>query len=303
MAVTTIDAWRIVQFSQMIQHGLQETGGKLRPAMAGKTGLTGKGYAPADFLGESEAQERVERYGDTPNIDVPHSRRWVKPRHYHWGKLEDDIDRLLTGISAGGFYQEAGMKALRRAEDRVLLGAFWATAATGEQAEETEAWSDTGYIVDKSVGGSNTGLNHAKLRAARELFTKYNVDLDAEQLWMVITEREVTALFGETTTISIDFIEGKPVSTGRLPPLYGFNFIPFSSQTLEKIPAMKVASNTQSLPVWVKSGMYCGVWDDIAGTIFPRPDKNNIPQIYCKGSFGGTRLQLGKVLKVNVHVP
>jgi Phage capsid protein len=296
-----IPLWQISQFTNTVEHKLQATGGRLRGAVTYHSGYTGKQASPVNYVGETEPVEVNERFGDTPNMELNHERRWIKPRKFHWGKLVETDDELFTGIQPQGAYTEAAVKGFQRVEDLVILSAFYATAYTGEAGETTEAWSDTGYVVDQDVGGANTGLNHAKLKKLRELFTKYDVDLDMEQMYIAISEQEVTDLFGENTTISIDFTEGRPISTGKLPPLYGFNFVPFSSRTIERVTGLKVASLIRTLPVWVKSGMHLGSWKDRNVEIMKNPSKQMKPQIYMSAFYNATRLQLGKVLKVKTY--
>ncbi len=295
----TIETWRIVQFRRMIHHNLQEKGGKLRPFVNVGTGYTGKTVSPVDYLSPAVAQKVNQRFGDNPMNTLNHTRRHVVPTTWDWGTPVDQVDKLLTGIAPEGDYTKAGVEAIRRAEDTEILQAFWGAAKTGEQGETTESWSDTGLIVDKSVGGANTGLNQAKLRKLRSIFTKMHVDLDAEAPVIAITEEDVDSLFGENANISIDFVDGKPVSTGKLPQLFGFRFVVFSSVTLDALGFK--TSTTRDLPVWVPSGIHLGIWKDQESDIWRLSGKKNIPYVYCAQTLGATRLERGRVLKCQVH--
>lgn len=295
----TIENWRIVQFRQMISHNLQEMGGKLRPFVNVGTGYTGKQVAPVDYVGPAKAQKVTQRFGDNPMNTLAHTRRHVTPTTYDWGAPVDNVDKLLTGIAPEGDYTKAGSEAIRRAEDEEILAAFWGAAKVGEQGETTETWSDTGLLVDKNEGGANTGLNHQKLKKLRSIFRKLHVNLEMESPVIAITEEDELNLFGENATTSLDYVEGRPVSTGKLPPLYGFRFVPFSSVTLDAL-GMKTGT-TRSLPVWVPSGMHLGIWKDQESDIWNLSGKKNIPYVYCCQTLGATRLEKGRVLKVQVH--
>ena len=298
--MTTIEAWRIQQYRQIVQHNLQERGGKLRPFLSVNTGYVGKAVSPVNYVSPGKAQKVADRFGQNPMNTLSHARRWVTPVAYDWGTPVDELDKLVTGIAPEGEYTKAGVEAIRRAEDEEVLAAFFGAAKTGENGETTENWSDTGLLVDKDTGGSNSGLNHKKLKKLRALFTKLHVDLDAESPVLAITEEEELSLFGEAATTSIDYVDGRPVSTGKLPPLYGFRFVRFSSATIDGMGFL--ASNTRTLPVWVPSGMHLGVWKEQMSDIWNLTGNKNIPYVYACMQIGATRLERGRVLKVQVHV-
>lgn len=289
----SIETWRVQQFRNLIRHDLQEKGGKLRSTVSYDGGYTGKAVSPVNFVGQATARKVTDRRGDTPHMDLSHNRRWVTPTDYEWGHLVDSFDKLRTGLEADGEYKMAGEKAIRRGEDEEILSAFYATAKIGEVGELSEAWVDSGYVVAEG----STGLTHDKLIAARKLFGKYSVELEEEELFLIVTEEEVADLFGISTSISIDYVDGRPVQTGRLPMLYGFTFVPFSSSYIDSLTGFK-SGNVRTLPCYVKSGMHLGVWSDLVADVFPMPNKKNMPQIYVCETIGATRLQKGKVLKV-----
>lgn len=296
----TIETWRIQQYRQMIYHNLQERGGKLRPFVSVNTGYTGKAVSPVNYLSPAKAQKVTDRFGQNPMNALSHSRRWVTPQAYDWGTPVDEFDKLVTGIAPEGEYTRAGVEAIRRAEDDEILAAFFGPAKVGENGETVETWSDTGLVVDENVGGNNSGLNHQKLKKLRAIFTKLYVDLDAEAPVILITEEEELSLFGEQATTSLDFVEGRPVSTGRLPPLYGFRFARFSSATIDAIPGFKSGS-VRALPVWCPSGMHLGVWKEQLSDIWQLSGNKNIPYVYACMQCGATRLEKGRVLKVKVY--
>lgn len=295
-----IENWRIVQFRQMIQHNLQEKGGKLRQFCSSAGSYKGKAVAPVDYLGPATASKVSNRFGDNPMNTLAHSRRWVVPTTYEWGAPVDNIDKLITGISPEGEYLKAGVEAIRRSEDTEVLERFYAAAKVGEEGADSEAWSDTGLVVTENIGGSNTGLNHQKLKAARAIFTKLHVDLDMEAPTLIITEEEELSLFGESATTSLDFVDGRPISTGKLPPLYGFRFARFSSTTIDALTGYKTGS-VRTLPCWVPSGMHIGIWQDQMSDVWNLTGKKNIPYVYAGATCGATRMERGRVLKIKVY--
>jgi hypothetical protein len=113
---------------------------------------------------------------------------------------------------------------------------------------------------------------------------------------MILTENEEYDLFGTNVTISADFVDGRPVSTGVLPRLMGFNFITFSSTTLANLGL--ISGQITSLPAWVRSGMHLGTWRDLRVNVGPDPSKKFNQRIYMLEQMGATRLDENKVIKV-----
>ncbi len=293
------ETWRIEQFSSNVEMLLQDQGGKLRNCVSVKAGYRGKGARPVKQWGESEANEVTERKGDTPDNAVPTDARWIYPSSIDWGHLIDEFDELMVDTSPQSEMVMAGVNAIRRKEDNKILQSFFAAAMTGESGGTSTAW-DTANTVATSVGGSNTGLNQAKIRGGLEKLMGNEADpFGPDQVYMAIGEAEWNALFGETTTTSKDFISGSPIETGKLPNLYGVNFVPFSESRLTANGL--TSTNALDLPMWIKSGMHFGIWADRQVDILKRDDKKGAPHPYIKQTVGVTRTQEPKVVKIKCY--
>jgi hypothetical protein len=301
-----IPAWRIQEFRAEVRHRLQVMGGRLRDTVTFKGGYQGINSAVVNYLGETKARRIQDRKGLTPLMEVNHERRWVDPVGFEWGHLDDRFDRLFTGISATGEYTEAGVKAMRREEDLEILNAFYRTSKTGETGTTLETYASINtssrFLVDQNEGGSNTGLNRAKLNALRAVFTKYNVDLDSNQIHMVITEQEVEDLMSDATLLSSDYMSRKALVDGVLPPILGFNFHVFSSEYLEaNVPDFAVTSQVRTLPVWIKSGMHLAMWEEMNIDAGKDPAHKFNWIVYMSSHYGATRLEPGYVLQVKTY--
>jgi hypothetical protein len=53
------------------------------------------------------------------------------------------------------------------------------------------------------------------------------------------------------------------------------------------------------VPVFAKSGMALGVWNDIQTSVDRRPDKRNSYQVYVTGTFGATRMEEKRCVLIN----
>jgi hypothetical protein len=119
-----------------------------------------------------------------------------------------------------------------------------------------------------------------------------------EQAFIGITAEDHAALLDEIQIISSDFNGQAPVlREGKIDSFLGFQFI-----HCELIETSLAGTNEVTLPVWVKSGMYLGVWDDIKNDVSQRKDLQGIPwQLYTTMTAGATRLEENKVYAIESY--
>lgn len=292
-----IPAHFVQQFSTNINLLLQQKGSKLSNAVM--TGShVGKSASPTDQVGAIEAQRVTTRFSPMGRVDAPLDRRWVFPVDYDLPQLIDSFDKLRLITDPKSVYVQNALFAMGRAKDREIIAAFRGTAKTGENGT-----TDTPFLsaneIDVNVGGSNSRLNVAKLRAVRELAMSYHIDLDEDPLYCVLTAKDDAALLNEIEIISSDFNGGdKPVlKDGKLHRFLGINFI-----HCELVETLAAGTNEVNIPVWAKSGMYLGMWEDVQTSVSKRHDLTSEPwQAYCYGTFGATRLDEKKVFNIESY--
>ncbi len=280
----------VQQYKTNVELLLQQRGSKLRRAMMEDSYL-GKAAKAVEQLGPVAGQKKTTRHGDTPLISTPHDARWVFPSDYEWADLIDDQDKLRMLIDPTSAYAINGAMALGRNMDDEIIPAFFGTAKTGEDGTINTAFPG-GQIVAATVGaGSSTGMNIAKLRAAKKLLMAAEVDLDIETLHCAISAEQHDDLLSETQAISLDFNTKPVLVEGKITAFMGFNFI--HSEKLQSN-----AGPIRRCPAWAKSGMHFGVWNDITTKIAERADKSHAMQVYVKGTFGATRIEEKKIVEI-----
>ena len=268
---------------------LQQQGSKLRGAVQ-VSALSGKAASVLEQFGAVNPVKNSSRHSDTPLISTPQSKRWVFPNDYDWADLIDDQDKLRMLIDPTSPYAMAGAWAMGRAQDDEIIAAFHGTARTGENGTTQEAWN-TAYNVAQTVGATgNTGLNVAKLRKAKMLLIQAQVDIDMDPLFCAINGSEHDYMLNEAQMISLDYNTRPVLVEGKITAFMGFNFI-----VTERI--LTVATVVE-VPVWAKSGMALGIWNDLTTKITERADKRHSTQVYVSGTYGATRLEIGRVVKV-----
>ena len=290
----------VVQYTTNVEMLLQQRGSKLRDAVTVGS-YTGKSGTVVEQFGKVKATKNISRHGDTPLISTPSDRRWVYPTDYDWADLIDDQDRLRLLIEPTSPYAMAGAMALGRSIDDEILGAFYGTAKTGENGV-TNTTLPGGQQVGQNTGGTASGLNIPKLRAAKKILMANEVDIDNDPLYIAISAEDHDDLLNETQAISLDYNTRPVLVEGKISSFMGFNFIHIeytNSTSFDNASAM-VGSGTRLVPCWARSGMHLGQWQDIRTQITPRPDKRYSTQVYCTGTWGATRTQEGKVVRIEV---
>lgn len=291
-----LTTYYVQQYSTNIQLLLQQQGSKLRNAVTVGS-YTGKQASPVDQIGKIEMQAVTSRFGAMGRIDAPTDRRWVFPSDFDLPQLIDSFDKLRMITDPKSSYVQNAVMAAGRQFDRLICTAFTGTAKTGESGSTSTIFT-AGNEVDVAVGGANSKLNVAKLREAKRLMMANHIDFDMEEAYVGITAADHDALLGEIQVVSADFNGGAAVlKDGKIMEFMGFRFI-----HCELIETMLAGTNEVTLPVWVKSGMHLGVWNDIQNSVDQRADLQGRPwQLYTSMTAGATRLEENKVYAIESY--
>ena len=276
---------------------LQQRGGKLLSTIM-QGSYTGKGAKAVEQVGPVKPVKNLGRHSDTPLISTPADARWVFPNDYEWADLIDDQDRLRMLIDPQSAYVMNAVNAMRRAQDDEILQAFFLASATGENGTTSTAFP-AGQIVGVNVGGVNSNLNVAKLRAAKRLFMAAGVDLEYEKLFTAITSGDHDGMLNEIQVTNLDYNTRPTLVEGKVTAFMGFNFIPveFTDATAYDAAAT-MGLTTRQVPAWCSGAMHLGMWNDITTRVDTRPDKRYATQVYAKTTIGATRLQEKKVVQI-----
>lgn len=289
----------VQQYTQNVMMLLQQKGGKLASTVTQQS-FSGKGAKAVEQVGLVTPVKNLGRHSDTPLISTPADARWIFPNDYDWADLIDTQDKLRMLIDPLGPYTQNGVNAMRRAQDEEILLAFFASANTGENGTVATAFP-AGQQVGVNVGGTNSNLNVAKLRAARRLLMSAGVDLEAESIYCAITASDHDALLNEIQVASLDFNSQPVMVDGQVRRFLGINFIPVEFSDTTSYPqasAALVSGGVRSVPVWVPSGMQLGMWNDVTVSVDKRPDKRNSVQTYITTTVGATRIEEKRVVQI-----
>lgn len=283
----------VQQYGSTIALLLQQKGSKLRQhVMTGS--YKGKAASVVEQFAAVTAQRRNTRLEPVTFNGGDTDRRWVYPNDYDWYDAIDNLDKLRMIIDPQSAYVQQGMYAMGRAMDDEIISAFFGTAKTGENGGTSKAWASytSTQQVAVTVGGAGSGLNVAKLREAKRILMENEVDLESDPIIAVITAEQHDDLLNEVQVVSTDFNNRPVLVDGKIQQFLGIQFVHCERLGVD-------GSSYRRVPIYAKSGMHLGIWEDIKGDVTPRPDLRGKPiQVGCMGTFGATRLEEKKIVEV-----
>ena len=275
----------VEQYRSNVFHLVQQKGSRLRESVMIEA-VRGKN-AFFEQIGSVAARKRPSRHADTPQLDTPHARRRVSLIDFDWADLIDNEDKVRMLIDPTSQYAQAASWAMGRAMDDEIIAAADGTAFTGVDGSTSTVF-DTNNIVAVTVGpGGDTGLNVAKLRAAKEILDANEVDPD-EKRFVVLNAKQLFNLLGETETTSSDFNTVKALVNGEIDTFLGFNFMRTERIGVDSSADDKVLFYSQG-------GITLGVGQEPMARITERADKNHATQVFYSMAIGATRMEEAKV--------
>lgn len=305
IATYSVPEHHVIQFTANVQAELARMGGVMRANVSMGT-YNGDRAQVVNFLGPIYFQERTTAYQDTKVTEPEHTQRWINGRDFDCALLVDRLDTLRMIYDPTNPYVERMREASARLEDDTIVASFYAAALSGKQGTNVVQFPSADVVPfdgGTSITGSQQGMSVAKLRRARRALKERYVDLRAERPMIAVTAAQIDDLLGEVAVGSKDYNAVQPLVDGEVSQFMGFTFIPIQDVIPTRTAATELVAGTpnanglvRQCPVWVKSGMHFGSWQDLTVTINNRPDKNNIKQIHGCMTLGATRIEEGKVL-------
>lgn len=281
----------VQQYTTNVQLLVQQKGSRLRDTVMTAQHF-GKQAVAVDQFAAVTATKRTGRYQPLMPYDTQNDRRWVFPSDYDWNDLVDNFDKLRLLIDPQSYYVQSAVNAMARAIDDEIITAFFGTAKTGESGSTSTVFL-TGNQIDVGFGASAAcGLNVAKLVEAQRLLMSYDIDLEANPLFCVISAKQHANLLNEIQVVNGDYNNTKVLVDGKLKSFLGINFV-----HSERLPVN--GSSYRRVPVYSKDAMHLGMWNDITTDVSQRKDLSSLPyQVYAYGTFGATRVEEKKIIEI-----
>lgn len=284
----------VQQYANTISLLLQQKNSRFESAVT--TGsYIGKQASPVDQIGAIDMLPVTTRFAPMGRVDAALDRRWVSPSDFELPQLIDSLDKLRLLNDPSSVYLQNAIQAANRKKDDLIYAAFFGTAKTGEVGGTSTAFGATQF-VSVNTGGTASNLNVAKLRAGKRILMANEVDFDEDQVYCAISSVEHDSLLNEIQVVSTDFNDKPILTEGRVTRFLGINFIVSERMTTATDDA---AGTSRQIPMWAKSGMHLGTWNDMQTDITQRRDLSGMPwQAYLAMSMGATRLEEKKIVRI-----
>ena len=313
-----IPTHRVQQYSANVYHLVQQKGSKLKGLVRHETMKSKRMFF--DAIGTVDAVEKTGRHSQTPQMDTPHSRRALTMKHYHWGDLIDDQDKIQMLHDPKSYYAQAAAFAFGRKMDDVIVGAIHGTSYSGEEGSTAVTMPNTRKIASvASTAFSNMNLD--TLRLAKYYFDKEDVE---GTLNMAVGAKQVYGMLGEEELTNSDYAAIKALVKGDISSFMGFNFImtnrlpivnastlssvsgvddvtdaaKFSTTTGEYDNSTSAVTDARMCLAWVKENIILGTGMGVETKVSERNDLSHSTQVYVRMSIGATRLEEEKALLI-----
>ncbi|MCQ2378961.1 MAG: phage capsid protein [Victivallaceae bacterium] len=255
-----------------------------------------------DRVHPTDAIKVTSKYMDTPMLETQFSRRAVFGTDYIWADMVDNTDEPNLFIDPKSSITEAGMLALGRILDKIIIDrVFDGDAREGKSGEVIVPFPEKQVIpiTVGGTGGANAGLTVEKLRAARSMFGKANIDLKApgNDLVIVVSQEQIDDLAKGIDIRNSLYEAVMALVTGKTDTFLGFKFVQTQLLNTTAIPGSETAVSRRCA-AFVKSGSLLVLPRDIQVKVSERDDKCANWQVLAKMKAGATRLEDETVIAI-----
>lgn len=307
-----IEQWRVLQFAANVYQLSQQKGSRLA-GLCRRESFVGKAEF-FDRLGLAIAQDKTDRNGETPNLDIPHSRRMLTTLTRHWGTLVDRKDKLQNIHNPESEYSVAAQNALGRLMDDIILKAALGSAKSGEDGSSSVSLGNSQKVAAVSGGAIAKG-NVQALRKAKLIMDQNEV---MGPRYFICGADFLENLLSQTEVTSSDFNTVRALVNGEIDSFLGFKFI--HSEIVSGYKATDYDADTflydTSTGLYAGGGSAVGATDKVAvacsegglilgentggriARIDERSDKSYSGQVYAAMDLGALRMEEAKVVQV-----
>lgn len=196
----------IAQFSAIVHHAYANKG-RLRKSTRVRTGVTGATYQ-FPKMGKGLATQRVPQTRVVP-MNIAHTNAVATITNWNAPEFTDIFDAQKVNYDERSELAHTIAGAIGRREDQLVIDALDAASST--------------LTVSNDIGGTDTGMNTAKMRESKNLLD--NQGVPDEDRWAVISTRALSDLLGDSDANTFDKNVIKALFDGDIKHWLGFNFI------------------------------------------------------------------------------
>lgn len=237
-----------------------------------------------DGIGTSEAQVVTGRNQDIQYNNTPVSRRWIDLTDYDWADFLDSFDKLKLLNDPTNKYTKAGINAMNRSKDRVIVTALFGNARSTTVAGATETSTLIALPAEQKILNGGTNISMAKLRLGLELMNAAEAGSPEEggERFFLYTANQLTKLMADSTLTSSDYNTLKALQDYKVDMFMGMKWI-----RTELLPK---SGNIRSCAIYAKEGVGLGVGADTKTDVSQAKEKRGQPwRVYVMQSIGAVR--------------
>ena len=197
----------VTEFDSMVKHLFQAGGRVPNDACQYRSGVVGDTYK-FRTMGKGLANQKASQADVTP-MDITHTLVTCTLENWNAPEFTDIFDQAEVNFDEKTQLAKSIAMAMQRRKDQLFIDALDAATPTA--------------TIATSVGGTDTGLNVAKLRAAGEELD--NNGVGEEGRYIIANTRSKWTLLGETEATSSDYNSVKALANGDIDTFAGFKFI------------------------------------------------------------------------------
>jgi len=258
---------------------------------------TGEAMSAGDILNAVEYVYGEERSRTNVENPLSGSRRWlVRPPEIKSGQYIDDEDKFDMAMDPTSNFVTGHTKAvLRGCMDRIVgvrkLNGAYSVVDGGILGDAIEGkrpgTSGTALPAGQIVPAGGTGLTIDKMRSAILALNQADFGLeDDDQLYGLISpvQKDNLLAIAQASGAALNAFNIEQLKTAKPTSLMGINWI-FSN----RVP--KDASGNWLCPIWAKSNIVEGVWQDVEGDMWNDTHADNKPYVRARTRRDVVRLQ------------
>lgn len=263
----------------------QQMRNPLRTAVTVVT-ATGEAQSVADLLGRKEYQRGEDRSRRNPENRANRSRRWlVRPTVIEDGEYIDKADKFDMAMDPTGHIVRNSVVTVERGVFDTILG----ISPQGDGTFAVDGSGILGIATEGKRGGAQVtlpaanfepaaaaGLTLDKLRNTKKALNKAEFGMeDDDTLYCAITPEQVDDLLGiaAATGLNLNAFSVEQLRTGKPTTLVGFTWIITNRLPIDETGA-------RMCPVWAKSNVVLGLWQDVEGDMWNDSSAKNLPYVY-----------------------
>lgn len=301
----TVEPHHRETYADNIRMVAQQKQAPIRNAVT-EVSCSGEAHSIADLVNAIEYLE-AEDYSRTNPENVPgRDRGWlVRPTAIESGQYITKEEKFDQAMDPTSQLIQAHITAMTRGvQDRILGvrkkndgtfeisgGGIMGQAVRGTTKAASNLPSGNYIAVDADNPGTPSGLGSEKLRAATEAMELEDFGLETEEeVYCALGPKQKTDLINLAlaTGTSLNPFEVDNIRAGRPTQLLGINWF-FTN----RLP--KDSSGYRLNPIWTKSNIVLGIWQDVQGDMWNDTNAKNLPYVYTDAYMAAGRVEDGGV--------